>query len=56
MLAQHIITKPVFETLFEGNDFAKDNPVSKAIEKILSEVYKTDIEKETDSLKFLFKC
>ena len=32
MLAQHIITKPVFETLFSGNDFSKENAVSKAIE------------------------
>ncbi len=51
MLAQHIITKPVFETLFSGNDFSKENAVSKAIEKVLSQVYKTNIEKENISLK-----
>ena len=51
MLAQHIITKPVFEALFNGNDFTKENPVSKAIEKVLKEVYKTNINQESETLK-----
>lgn len=51
MLAQHIITKPVFETLFQGNDFTKDNPISKAIENILNKIYDTNIDVETDSLE-----
>jgi predicted helicase len=28
MLAQHIITKPIFEALFEGYSFVKHNAVS----------------------------
>ncbi|MCL2284645.1 MAG: DEAD/DEAH box helicase family protein [Fibromonadales bacterium] len=28
MLSQHIITKPVFEALFEGYSFVKNNPIS----------------------------
>lgn len=51
MLAQHIITKPVFETLFHGNEFTKDNPISKAMEKILGLIYKNKIEDESGSLK-----
>lgn len=35
MLAQHIITKPVFEALFENYSFAKSNPVSVAMQKML---------------------
>ena len=35
MLAQHIITKPIFDALFEGYDFAKNNPISKNMEKIV---------------------
>jgi predicted helicase len=35
MLSQHLITKPVFEALFESYEFVKKNPVSKAIQKIL---------------------
>ncbi len=36
MLAQHIITKPVFEALFENNAFVQKNPVSLAMQKILN--------------------
>lgn len=36
MLAQHIITQPVFEALFESNDFTAGNPVSKAMSKIVT--------------------
>ena len=54
-VGQHIITKPVFETLFSGNDFSKENAVSKAIEKVLSKVYKDNIEKENISLKIFIQ-
>ena len=50
MLAQHIITRPVFEILFLGNNFVKENPVSKAMQKILDIVYKTNINIENKSL------
>jgi len=36
MLAQHIITQPVFEALFESNEFTSGNPVSKAMSKIVT--------------------
>lgn len=36
MLAQHIITQPVFEALFDNNEFTAGNPVSKAMNKIVS--------------------
>lgn len=35
MLAQHIITQPVFEALFDSNEFTIGNPVSKAMSKIV---------------------
>ena len=35
MLAQHLITKPVFDALFEGYEFTKQNPVSKTMQKML---------------------
>ena len=50
MLAQHIITKPVFETLFQGNRFTSENAVSKAMETILSKIYEYNIKSESDSL------
>lgn len=36
MLAQHLITQPVFEALFEGYSFIKDNPVSKAMNNVVA--------------------
>lgn len=35
MLSQHIISKPVFEALFGDYEFAKNNPVSKSMQKML---------------------
>ncbi len=36
MLAQHIITQPVFEALFDSYAFTANNPVSKAMSKIVT--------------------
>lgn len=36
MLAQHLISKPVFDALFENYSFAKNNAVSKAMQKVFS--------------------
>ncbi|MCF7930474.1 MAG: DEAD/DEAH box helicase family protein [Acholeplasmataceae bacterium] len=46
MLAQHLITKPVFDALFEDYSFHKMNPVSVAMEKILSILNEKRFEKE----------
>jgi len=35
MLSQHIITKPVFEALFENYSFVTNNPVSKSMQNML---------------------
>ena len=51
MLAQHIITRPVFDTLFQGNKFTSENAVSKAMEKVLSQIYEQNIEAESKSLE-----
>ena len=34
MLAQHIITQPVFDALFEGYEFTSHNPIAKTMEKM----------------------
>lgn len=36
MLAQHLITKPVFEALFEGYSFVQNNAVSKSMQQMVS--------------------
>lgn len=50
MLAQHLITKPVFEALFEGYSFAKNNPVSMAMQKVLDVLQEQNLDKEAESL------
>ncbi|UNE54779.1 DEAD/DEAH box helicase [Bartonella machadoae] len=51
MLAQHLVTRPVFEALFDGNQFVQNNAISQAMEKILKELDKTNIEEESKELK-----
>lgn len=50
MLAQHIITKPVFDALFEGYSFTQRNPVSMAMQSVLDALQEQNLEKETESL------
>ena len=50
MLAQHLITRPVFDALFEGYSFAQNNPVSKAMEHVLNALNEHHLDKERESL------
>ena len=50
MLSQHIITKPVFEALFDGYSFAKFNPISTAMQSMLDLLEGQAFEKETEAL------
>ena len=51
MLAQHIITRPVFDTLFQGNRFTSENAVSKAMETVLAQIYDKKIDTESRTLE-----
>lgn len=51
MLAQHLITKPVFEALFDEYSFINNNPVSSAMESIVGELQKAGFEKEQEKLE-----
>lgn len=51
MLSQHLITKPVFNALFQNDDFTKQNAVSKAMDSILQILQEHHLEKETDILQ-----
>ncbi len=51
MLAQHLITKPVFDTLFIGNKFTAENSVSRAMETVLDQLHHHSLDKEADSLE-----
>ncbi|WP_231471370.1 type ISP restriction/modification enzyme [Thioalkalivibrio sp. HK1] len=50
MLAQHIVTRPVFEALFKGGASIDRNPVSRAMQKILDQLESEHLEKESASL------
>ncbi|MDR0704480.1 MAG: DEAD/DEAH box helicase family protein, partial [Planctomycetaceae bacterium] len=48
MLAQHKITKPVFDALFGGSEFSHHNPVSQALDRVINLL--GDVESDTSSL------
>lgn len=51
MLAQHLITKPVFDALFKDYSFASNNPVSQAMQGVLDVLHEHRLEKEADTLE-----
>jgi len=55
MLSQHLITKPVFEALFKDYEFAKKNPVSKSIQKMVDTLDEYELTKEQDILNKFYK-
>lgn len=50
MLAQHLITKPVFDALFKDYSFAQHNPMSIAMQDILDKLEAHRLDKEADTL------
>nr|WP_246297204.1 type ISP restriction/modification enzyme [Janibacter cremeus] len=50
MLAQHLITRPVFEALFAGYDFAQSNPVAQTMERMLTVLDEHALDDENESL------
>lgn len=55
MLAQHMITKPVFEALFEGYSFVDNNAVSMAMEHMMDLLEEGAIEKDTKVLNKFYE-
>ncbi|HMW71068.1 MAG TPA: DEAD/DEAH box helicase family protein, partial [Cellvibrionaceae bacterium] len=51
MLAQHLITKPVFDALFSNFSFAQHNPISQAMQGVLEVLEKHNLGKEADTLE-----
>lgn len=54
MLAQHLITKPVFDALFEGYSFASKNPMSQAMQGVLGALQEHHLDKEADTLQAFY--
>ncbi len=55
MLSQHIITKPVFEALFEGYSFVQNNPMSKSMQKMLDLLEEETIEEDVKTLESFYE-
>lgn len=55
MLAQHLITKPVFDALFESYSFAKHNPMSQAMQGVLDALHEHHLDKEADTLQRFYE-
>ncbi|TEP98513.1 DEAD/DEAH box helicase [Pseudomonas aeruginosa] len=51
MLAQHLVTKPVFDALFDEYSFASNNPMSKAMQGVLDALHEHHLAKEADTLE-----
>lgn len=55
MLSQHLITRPVFEALFEDYDFIGSNPVSVAMQRMIDRLDEHSLDKEVETLDRFYR-
>lgn len=55
MLAQHLITKPVFEALFDSYSFVHNNPVSKSMDTIIAILGEQGLMKGQEKLESFYE-
>lgn len=55
MLSQHLVTKPVFDALFENYEFSSHNPVSIVMEEMLTALDAHSLERETSDLSKFYE-
>lgn len=55
MLAQHIITKPIFEALFEEYSFVKSNAISTAMQGMLDALQGETVAEESETLQKFYE-
>ncbi|WP_323059935.1 DEAD/DEAH box helicase [Klebsiella variicola] len=55
MLAQHLITKPVFDALFADYNFTDHNPMSTAMQNVLNTLQEHHLEKEASTLNSFYE-
>lgn len=51
MLAQHLVTRPIFEALFAAYDFAASNPVARTMETMLAALDEQNLDTENATLE-----
>ena len=54
-LSQHLVSKPVFDALFEDYAFADRNPVSRTMQEMIDALHDCGLEKETDGLERFYR-
>lgn len=55
MLAQHLITQPVFEALFENYSFVQNNAVSKSLQKMIDLLEEQAMNKDAETLNKFYE-
>ena len=55
MLSQHLVSKPVFDALFEDYAFADRNPISLAMQGVIDALQDRGLEKETEGLERFYR-
>ncbi|MES2872098.1 MAG: type ISP restriction/modification enzyme [Bacteroidota bacterium] len=55
MLSQHIITKPVFDALFDNYSFVKNNPMSQSMQKMLDLLEDQSFDKDAETLNKFYE-
>src|SRR5699024_4810792 len=55
MLSQHLITKPVFDALFERYDFVSNNPVSQVMQTMIQTLEGNNLYSETEELNDFYE-
>ena len=55
MLSQHLITKPVFEALFEDYSFAAHNPVSQVMDSMVQVLEQYNLDSEVQNLEAFYR-
>ena len=55
MMAQHILTRPIFEALFEHYDFAGGNPVARVLDTLRQDFGEFGLENETRDLERFYE-
>ena len=54
MLSQHLVTKPVFDAVFDGYDFGAENPVAQVMGRMLAVLDGASLEAETQQLESFY--
>ncbi len=55
MVAQHLITKPIFDALFQNYSFSDSNPISKSLNRLVDKLDKHQFSDELKKLESLYK-